>query len=300
MTTIETITDRIISRLEKGTTVLVNVLNGALTNSQDQVTLAYDLAGAGVGSVVEVGAEQMYVLEKAALVLTVIRGWNGTTKTAHLDAAVVRLNPRFERQSVIDLVEEELHSWPVELHRWDTVEVTVPTRSWKAQLDPTISGSTIHRLLDANLLDDSTDDSGQRSRIDVRFMRDADDDEFTSGYAIQLPHTFGETRTVQCDLITSYDYSTLNVVTTDLESDVGLRPELFDVLIYGVLWRSMSTMEVGRTNPAAAPSQDSAEVPPTHPAQTAAGLLTIRNQRLSEERTRIFDHWPILMTMMGS
>lgn len=296
MTTIAEATDLLVSRLEKGAAGIINVLNGAVNDTVTTVTLTYDLAGAGVGSVLEVDDEQMYVVAVSTLDRTVIRGWGTSTAASHSDGAIIKVNPRFRRSDVIASMSEEIQSWPVELHRWDTVEVTVTAGEYLAELTPTVSGAEVHRLVESNILPTATADYAQRSRIDVRLIRDFDTDEYTSGFAIQLPHTFYVNRVVQCDLITSFDVSSLTTSSTDLQLDVGVRDSLLDILYYGVMWREMSTREVGRTDPAASAPLDAAEVPPTHILQAATALKQMRDTRLAEERTRMYDRWPILMS----
>ena len=302
MTTLATAIDLVVNRLGKSTSQLINVHNGALNSTQTNITLTYDMAGSGVGSIIEINTEQMYVVAQSSLTRTVIRGWNGTPAASHSSGAVIRVNPRFTKHAILGSFADELNSWPVELGPWDTVEVVVPAFEWIVELAPTRSGAAIQRLLDANIQPDTTSSFRQRSRIDVRMVRDADADEYTSGYAIQMPHRFDKTRTVQVDMITNFDLTAVNAGTTtvDLLTTTGVRSSLLDVLYYGVMWREMSSMEVGRTDPSANAPLDAAEVPPTHLMQAGAALKQIRDTRMSEERTRMHDTWPLLMTTAGS
>jgi hypothetical protein len=300
MTTVAQALDLVTNRLSKGSTQLINVLDGTVNSVVTSITLTYDFAGAGVGSILEIDDEQMYVVATSSLTRTVIRGWNGSTAAEHDDLAVIRVNPRFLRSETLATIEEELRSWPLELGRYDTVEVTLPAGAWKAELTPTNSGAEVWRLLDANIQPETAAEDAQRSRIDVRLLRDADADEYSSGYAIQTQGNFPVARVIQVDMVTSFDFSNITTSSTNLITGVGLRETLVDVLYYGVMWREMSTREIMRTDPAASAPLDAQEVPPTHLLQTAQALKEMRDQRLSEERTRMFDTWPLLMTTSGS
>lgn len=299
MTTIAQARTLVRDRLLKGTNRSIDILNGAINDTVATVTTTLNTTGIGVGYVIEIDDEQMFITVKATNTLTVIRGWNSTTAASHSDNAIIEVNPRFTSKSLSDTISEELQSWPLRFGRIDTVEVTIPAGDWKAMLSPTTVGATINRLLTANVLDRTGDNSGQRSRIDCRLLRDRDLDEFTTGYAIQLPHTFYESVVVQVDILTGYDFSAIDTGTTILESDVGLRAEMLDVLYYGMMWREMATLEIGRTDVGARPAQDNEQSPPTHLLQTSQAIKALRDQRMQDETRRLYDMYPVMMSTEG-
>lgn len=296
MTTVAQARVAITSRLVGETPVRLQITSGVTATTDTTITLASALVAAQEGSVLEVGQEQMYVANAAsAPAYIVIRGMNGTTAVQHADASLVEVNPRFRAIEVTQSIEEELRSWPIQLGRVETIETTVAAGEYLAELTPTTTGE-LHRLVAADLIERTTVDAQQRSRIDVRLIQDRDSDEFSSGYAIQLPHVFDRDRVIQTTLITDYDFSAIDTDSTNLNSDVGLRETRLDVLYYGVMWRLMSWKEVSRTDPASSPAQDNEEVPPTHNLQVAQQLKQLRDIRLSEEVTRMYDLYPVLMS----
>lgn len=75
-------------------TVLVSQLNGAITMADEQITIDN---GSEVheGEVIRISTEQMYIRMIVGNVLVVARGWNGTTKQAHLDNAPISVYRTF-------------------------------------------------------------------------------------------------------------------------------------------------------------------------------------------------------------
>jgi len=69
-------------------TASVTTLNGALTNTDDTVTVA-DGTLVNIGETIRVDFEQMYVKDIQTNDLYVIRGWNGTGRVAHTTSTAV-------------------------------------------------------------------------------------------------------------------------------------------------------------------------------------------------------------------
>ena len=297
MTTIAQARDAILARLIGETPRRLTTTNGVVTTTATSVTLSSALVAAQTGSLLELGQELVYITDpSSAPSYDMIRAMYGTTAVQHSSGILAEVNPRFRAMEVTSVIAEELRSWPVQLGRMETVETEVPAQQYQATLDPTTTGE-VHRLVSADVLGVSTRDwDQQRSRIDVRLIYDRDTNQFTTGWGIQLPQRFDTVRTIQTTLITDYDLSSIGTDGTDLEGDVGLRANRLDVLYYGVMWRLMSWKEVGRTDRASNAALDSEEVPPTHQIQVAQQLKQLRDQRLSEEVTRMYDLYPVLMS----
>jgi hypothetical protein len=78
------------------------------------------------GDVLEIEAEQMFVVSVSGDVLTVVRGWNGTTGAAHADNTPMTKNPRFTDQMIEDAilgVVSEFEDWGV--HAFGTGSLTL-------------------------------------------------------------------------------------------------------------------------------------------------------------------------------
>lgn len=86
----------------------VQRLNGSLNDTVESVIVddgtpisAFDIIEFETG-------EQAYVLSKSTNTLTVIRGWNGTTKAAQADNSFIKINPRWSLAQVDDALDETL------------------------------------------------------------------------------------------------------------------------------------------------------------------------------------------------
>jgi len=299
MTTIAQIRDRITQRLTGEQTTMIDRLNGALADTTTEACVVeFQSAGIAEGTIIEVDTEQMYVISRTGVNVVMLRGWNSTTAATHADNSIIYINPRWAMSEIVQLIEEELLSWPMQLGKVVTEEVTIAVNQVQAALT-VASNLEVTRLLDAQIMHDSRTQRVRRDRLDVKLVRDRDEDEIASGYAIQVGAPFSTARTVQVDYLTSYDVSALSTVATDLQTGVGVDRRLIDVLVYGVMWRAMSTREVQRTSEAATARGDAERVPPTHLTQTSDALKKIRDKRMVEELYRMHDTYPVLMTMGG-
>lgn len=96
----------------------VSLINGAIDNATTSITVD-DAPDYGLvsGTIIEFfDGEQCFVTGAAGNVLTVIRGWNGTTKAAHSDNDPFSVDPRFTISQVDDAIDATLlsfESWGV-------------------------------------------------------------------------------------------------------------------------------------------------------------------------------------------
>ena len=74
---------------------------------------------------------------------------------------------------------------------------------------------------------------------------------------------------------------------------------MLDVLYYGIMWREVATLEIGRTDTASRTPQDNEQVPPTHLLQTSQAIKALRDGRMQEETRRMYDTYPVMMTTEG-
>lgn len=297
MTTIATFRDRISRRLLGQETPLIDRLTAAISStSAETCTVEWGNAGLAEGSIIEIDSEQMYVVSLSTLTVTMLRGWNGTTAATHADNSLVYINPRFTIATLLELIEEELHSWPVQLGKVATEEVSITKGEVQAELT-VATGLEVVRILNAQIFHDSRSTIDRRDSVDVKLIRDTDEDEFTSGWAIQVGSTYANSRTVQVDYLTRFDTSALTTTSTDLQTGVGLTDSQLDILLHGVMWRALVTREAGRTAESAVQRGDTERVPPTHLLQTAEAFKKVRDERLSDEIFRMYDRYPVLMTM---
>jgi len=80
--------------------------------SETNVTLDTGMGASFVtGDVLEIEDEQMYVVSVSSDILTVIRGWNGTTGATHNQNTPMYKNPRFTQQMLEDYILEVVNSF---------------------------------------------------------------------------------------------------------------------------------------------------------------------------------------------
>lgn len=297
MTTVTQVRDRCQARLLGEHTEQIDRLNGAVSNTTTEtLTVEFEVRSIGPGAVIEIDSELMYVTGRTGTTVSVLRGFRGTTAATHADNAIITVNPRWPLSDLVAIMEEELRSWPLQLGGVRVVEIVVGAGEYLVEIPDDSLPGPITRVLDAQLLSAVGTDFPQRNRIDVALIHDADLDEFGSGYAIQLQQPVDYDQVVQLTYLHEYTMTALATGSTDLETTVGLRPSVVDILIYGVMWRSMSTREVGRTDSAAVASSTAERVPPTHLIQAGEALRQIRDQRLQDEMMRMNDLYPVLMS----
>lgn len=71
-------------------TAAVSLLNGALDNSSEQITVDNG-AEFHIGEVLQIGTEDLYIRKIGGNQLVCNRGWNGTTKSAHIDDSPISI-----------------------------------------------------------------------------------------------------------------------------------------------------------------------------------------------------------------
>ena len=110
-------------------------LDGAITDSATSLTYEDGLFSVEeenlleAGALVEVGQELMLVTDAnpSTRVLTVSRGYAGTTKVAHSDKDNIFLNPTFPRKSVFDAVSDNISRLYPSLYNVTTTNVVANT-----------------------------------------------------------------------------------------------------------------------------------------------------------------------------
>jgi hypothetical protein len=103
--------------------------NGAV-NAGDPTVTVDDGTQFSAGDIIEAqdNGEQLFVVSNAGNVLTVLRGYNGTTDAAHADNVVIFKNPRFTWKQMDDAVDEVLEEFEnLGIHVWGTGFVTLVT-----------------------------------------------------------------------------------------------------------------------------------------------------------------------------
>lgn len=96
-------------------------LNGALDASSEQVAVS-DGTQVNAGEIIKVDFEQMMVLDISGNNLLVVRGWNRTTKTTHLDTTAVNVYRTFTVQRAVNGTTAATHS-SADISRYEPPEI---------------------------------------------------------------------------------------------------------------------------------------------------------------------------------
>src|SRR5215472_10897118 len=120
-----------------------NALNGAIGATDGDLTVRYDIQGIGEGSVLAIEQELMYVVpggvNATGKTLTVLRGFMGSDPAAHADNMTLEINPRYPRVNVLNVMHEELESWPNDLYRIGSAMTTITDGTSAIDLDQLIT-----------------------------------------------------------------------------------------------------------------------------------------------------------------
>lgn len=292
MTTVDALVNRTIRALEARQRGRYAVLQqGSLLGSgTTTITLANAEPMVDNGSVIQIDYELMLVIGVSGTTLTVVRGFLGTTAATHTDGTLVEIEPRWPRQSVLDALEEEIRSWPPDVHQIATTDVTFPSGSSTVDFTGT-SGVEVYRVLDASVL---ADRSTRVRRLRVDLLTDQATAAFPTGNALRIRDglVYGTATTVRVRYGAAFDLSSFTA-TDDLQSDMGIPSSLNDAARFGAGARLMVERDADRNETAAqGQSRYAEEVPPQSWARTAAVWRDEANRLVSQERDRLFAQAP--------
>jgi hypothetical protein len=222
-----------------------NFLSLPLAAGDTQVVLDDDILNVTKGNLLGIDDELVYVrhTDGAARTATVARGWQGTAAVPHGAGVPVEMSPRFPYADIVDTMAEEIGSWTPELFRVGSVEIPM---AWgtKAYDVPTDDVVLFGLQLDFAPSNVRLDGETRHPRYKVLRRRT----DYPHGHAVELEIDPGPV-TATFQYATEY---TLDLAgfgpATDLEAEVGLLPNQFDVLTYGTMWRLMSSREIGRAD----------------------------------------------------
>lgn len=254
----------------------LNRLDGAVTDTQDTLTVEFDAGGIRAGSILEVEEEALYVWGVSTKTATVQRGFLGTTAAPHNDKSIVRVEPRFLRSEMLAAVHAEIRSWPTNVYARDVRDVTFPA-SVQSQELAGLTGDGV-QLLHAY----TQGPQGSRwyatpnVRLEARTAASG-----SNGYRLSVATPFSQATTLRLVLRIPLDPATLG--PTDDFGTVGIPPVLVDVIPVGAAARLLMGREVPRTDPyAQGRSRPAEEVRVGDQLQVGRMLLQERTRLLNE------------------
>ena len=272
-----------------------NFLAEAGSDTDESFVFEDELLGVQAGNLIGIGDEICYVrtVGVPGRTVSVRRGWMGTIPMAYDVATPVEMSPRFPSADIVDTMAEELLAWSPQL--FVPRSTVIPTSSGVRSYDS--GAGTDELLFGLDLTWPQTRWSGtgateSHSRPNFRLLRDQDPAAYPSGVAVEfdLDPGPGEARFVYG---TSYpvDLATW-APATDLTA-LGVTPDQLDVLRYGVMWRLMSSREIGRADMHSfGESRKAEDVPAGSQLNITRTLLQLHDKCLAGAANALRDRYP--------
>lgn len=277
------------AHLQSGSRTELNRLNGAVNTSVTTVTAEFAMGGIQRGAVIWIDLEAMYVWSVSGQIATVQRAYMGTVAAAHLDDAVIEVNPTWSDFQILRAINQEIQSYSspqVGLYQIKTVDLTMSGA--RVGYDLT-SVTDILDVYDVRWADYGSWKNWPRVRGWV-LARNQDTSDFASGVSLTINDVSAPGRTVRVQY--SAPFTTLSALSTDLAT-TGLPTTAYDIPPLGAAARLTAPREVVRSRIDVQPEpRRAAEVQPGVSQRAAGGLLALRNQRLLEEAARLSMKYP--------
>lgn len=203
-----------------GATPQFTKLNGAIaTTGATSVTVDSD-AQIATGTRIGVGYEEMHVWSTAANVLTVERGFAGSTASTHLDNALVTIAPEYSDAKILRACIQEAEALRNEpgLYRISHVDYTAP-HDGEFVLGPAPDGTSevgYDGVLD--VMAGTEEDTEPWARIPWDVMQVGDTDG--SDALVTVPDALYLNTTIR--IVRRQTLGPLTSATTDIETDVGI------------------------------------------------------------------------------
>ena len=290
MTTAATILNRVSRQLLSGTVEERNKLAANINDSATSVVLSYDLGGFRAGSVFELESELIYIwdADTSSKTLTVERGFNGTTASAHTSGVLATLNPRFPRAQMFDSLNadiDDLSSTANGLFKVTTLALTYNGSDRQINLT---DATNVLELIDVRLRYEPDDYPVIRSS---RLQRDLPSSDFASGFAIVFDEAI-PSGTLRVRYKTPFTRATSE--SSDLTSFCGLPSTCDDLVELGVIIRMMAGRELKRSFIESQSDTRRADEVPVGAARDSVGnLLRLRRERITAEAGRLKAQYPI-------
>lgn len=233
--------------------------------------------------------------------LTVIPGYHSSTQAAHDQNAIVEVDPRIPKASMLDWIEHEIRTWRTRLFRVVTVDIPVTTSTRAYDL----TGATdVDFLLGARLMPTGTPSTNfswtgdSWPNVEVKVLRGMDAASFASGFALQLLAPPRTATTLRVAYATDFDYSGFDGVTpqdTDLVDDVGLETGWLSILEAALTAKMLDHSLSARTDwRASGMSQDSEGVSPLDVLRAAEHARSRRDELMSHHYLALRSQWPYM------
>ena len=296
--TVEDLIDRTIGHLYGNQRTALNVLDASMTTATTSMTLTDSLDGIRAGAYIEVDDEVMYVRSATGAVATVRRGMLGTDAAAHVDESLVKVEPRFRRQQIIQALRAEIESWPFTVYARYVGEVSVGTSVRGVDLAG-LAGVDGAQLIAAQRSPLESNQTVWPTIPSARLERRQDLTDYPSGYALVFPNFGGNIGVTDRDWPYGYMVSNVSSFTarvrvkarfstaifsagTDVGQVMGMPLACAEIAPVGAAARLVMTQDVARTDTNAYGRARAAE-------EVRAGDATSAGRSLLQWRDRLLD-----------
>jgi hypothetical protein len=267
-----------------------NKLASSMNALETNVVLTYDIGAARAGAVLSVDLELMYVwdvVDEAAKILTVERGYLGSTPATHSADVLLTINPKFSQFAILAAINADLDDLSSNgLFK----EASLTTTYSSAVQGYDMTGAT--NVLE--ILQVKYDDPGPAKLWPeikaYKLRRASSTTDFASGLALVL-YEGGQTgsplRITYGTTFTKFTGLAENVTTT------GLPATAYDLPPLGAALRLQYMREGQRNfNEAQPTSRRADEVPQGANLRAAGGIAQLRKERIRDERNALRKIWP--------
>ena len=293
MAQVSDVIDKVVRQLLSGVTEERNKLASAVNATATSLTLTYAPDGIRKGTTIEAGTEEMYVWDVniPSKVLTVERGYNGTTAISHSTGRIITNNPRFPRSQVLEAINDELAdlSSPVNgLFQMKTTEVQWNGNDRMVNIPGIYEIQELYAVFYRYLNDDYP-----RLRK-VRLLRDMPSNDFSSRYALVIDEYIARSGTLLIQYKASFD--SVNSESDDIEVTAGLPASAIDLLVLGAQIRMVAPREIKRNfTESQGDTRRAEEVPAGAVAGSLTNLLRLRRDRIVAEAMRLNRQYPTFL-----
>lgn len=271
-----------------------NRLAAAILANATSLRLEFDPTRIAKGSRLGVDWELFEVWEGSGTGPYTVEGAQaGSTAAGHDEGALVTVNPRFPRHSILAEINNELDDLSSPIHglfRVTTLDVTYDAGVYGYDL-----ASDFLDVLEVSWEPvGSTKDRRYLRPGEYEVRRGLDVADFASGNAIFLPSGITDGYTVRVRYVGAF--TSIVTSTTDVATTSGLPATALDILHLGAAIRLLAPLEPARNyTDAQGNSRRSEEVPPGASDRSMLPLQEIRRDRIRSEAARLRKMYPTVM-----
>lgn len=223
------------------------------------------------------------------------RGWNNTTAAAHSANAIVTMAPKFPRARIKDEINNTIRAMYPSLVVFGSTEITKLAPVYEYSLPATVEDVwyVTGQLVGPTKV--------WQPLPNWRYnpMADTSTGDFPNGKSIQIFDFVTPGRLMK--VVYSTTPTTLVNNSDDYATVTGFLERTVDIVVYGTIARLLPTYEAARLQMRSIEATERAPLVPTGAAAKAAQYYqALYQQRLDQERARMFEEIPNFATFQGS